>query len=430
MLIIKLYYVILRPTQVISDELSLKEDYKFNNNIIYNLDSSIIVENFESIFKSNIYRFEFKDNNNDPITSGKLYTGYKVSTNKGNEYTLSIKGDTLGKGLNNASALNIANHIIDDSTITKQENLYAADYNSDGDIKINDVVMLLKDINKRTHTLSLDLNGGTNVDSTTKKVIYRETYGELPTPTREGYTFMGWNLTSNYIPSEYGELEYIESTGTQYIDTDIKPSNELKMEILYTDVAAIGSNYVFGSRDGSSGTVYYGLGGKSSDLSIGSTFDGNSAYCTSLTRKANTKYLVSEVIEHSADKGYRMHTTLNNLTTGDEYTLDTAYSDNGLSGTLPNIHVFGYNSNNINQGMKLYSLKIWNQDALVRNFVPCYRKSDNEIGLYDTINGVFYSNNGDGKFEKSNDINNNISSSSIVTKNEDHTIYALWKKDE
>ena len=35
-------------------------------------------------------------------------------------------------------------------------------------------------------------NGGT-VDKTSKIVATTETYEELPTPTREGYTFMGWN---------------------------------------------------------------------------------------------------------------------------------------------------------------------------------------------------------------------------------------------
>ena len=48
--------------------------------------------------------------------------------------------------------------------------------------------------------------------------------------------------------------------------------------------------------------------------------------------------------------------------------------------------------------MELYNFKMYDNDALVRNFIPCYRKSDNAAGLYDTVNNVFYTNAGTGKF--------------------------------
>lgn len=41
-------------------------------------------------------------------------------------------------------------------------------------------------------TVTFDPQGG-QLDQTTKSVIPNDTYGDLPTPTREGYTFMGWN---------------------------------------------------------------------------------------------------------------------------------------------------------------------------------------------------------------------------------------------
>ncbi len=42
--------------------------------------------------------------------------------------------------------------------------------------------------------------------------------------------------------------------------------------------------------------------------------------------------------------------------------------------------------------LRLYSCQIWDGNTLIRDFVPCYRKSDNEVGLYDIVNDVFYTN--------------------------------------
>ena len=45
-----------------------------------------------------------------------------------------------------------------------------------------------------------------------------------------------------------------------------------------------------------------------------------------------------------------------------------------------------------------YSFKIWKGDTLLRDFVPCYRKSDNVLGMYDIVEGEFYTNSGTGQF--------------------------------
>ena len=45
---------------------------------------------------------------------------------------------------------------------------------------------------QRKYIVTLDPDGGT-LSETSKEVSYHEPYGNLPTPTREGYTFLGWN---------------------------------------------------------------------------------------------------------------------------------------------------------------------------------------------------------------------------------------------
>ena len=61
------------------------------------------------------------------------------------------------------------------------------------------------------YAVTFDANGGTlegygNASQTTKMVTYGETYGALPTPSREGYTFKGWN-GKNLIDINKGELQ-------------------------------------------------------------------------------------------------------------------------------------------------------------------------------------------------------------------------------
>ena len=45
---------------------------------------------------------------------------------------------------------------------------------------------------QESYTVTFDANGGT-VPISSKTVIPGKTYGELPVPTKEGYTFLGWN---------------------------------------------------------------------------------------------------------------------------------------------------------------------------------------------------------------------------------------------
>lgn len=48
------------------------------------------------------------------------------------------------------------------------------------------------------YTVTFDPAGGT-VSPTTKQVTYNSTYGTLPTPSRDGYTFAGWHLGNTQI---------------------------------------------------------------------------------------------------------------------------------------------------------------------------------------------------------------------------------------
>ena len=58
------------------------------------------------------------------------------------------------------------------------------------------------------------------------------------------------------------------------------------------------------------------------------------------------------------------------------------------------------NSSNYAENFKCYGAKLKYQGGLIRNCLPCYRKSDGKNGMYDVITKAFYTNSGTGSFTK------------------------------
>ena len=131
-----------------------------------------------------------------------------------------------------------------------------------------------KDSNK--HTIRLDANGGT-VSPKKKSVVKGEQIGELPTPTKDGFTFMGWveNLVSGpiieetYTPSSdmYLYAKYYKSID----DATVSPT-EITMEVGEHEtirVSGAGEEYTFSSKNSSIATV--DSNGKVTGVSKGTT---------------------------------------------------------------------------------------------------------------------------------------------------------------
>lgn len=74
----------------------------------------------------------------------------------------------------------------------------------------------------KTYTLSYDSKGGSSC--TSKTVTFDAIYGELPTPTREGYTFTGWYAEESYTtPIQSGTKVTTASNHTLYAKWQAKP---------------------------------------------------------------------------------------------------------------------------------------------------------------------------------------------------------------
>lgn len=197
------------------------------------------------------------------------------------------------------------------------------------------------------------------------------------------------------LPVEYQEVKYIESTGTQYIDTGIPLNQYRKCEIQFL-VTSIGtSKCIDGGTNGSinNNLNYYAEGSSiSSMLSLAYGKTGNQLH--SMPININSKYdVIYKMLSNSC------YLSIN----GNEYNTETGVT---LITNGNNVFLFGESNSASGQepytnlvSMRLYNAKYYNDnDILIRNFIPCYRKSDNKAGLYDLINNQFYVNAGTGVF--------------------------------
>ena len=199
-----------------------------------------------------------------------------------------------------------------------------------------------------------------------------------------------YELTAgSLVPSGYTQVEYVQSTGSQYINTTLVPATDFSYFIKWRDDIINGSNYVFASRVAAGETLYQGITGAVATQVI--SVLKHSTATTSNFRQAG--YIYESYASYNASTTGVSY--LKCLTTGDTWT-GTQSSES--SGATAPIYVFAVNSSQIHSGISVYILKLWNNGILERNLIPAVRNSDSKPGLYDTVHDVFYPSNSSSNF--------------------------------
>ncbi len=192
------------------------------------------------------------------------------------------------------------------------------------------------------------------------------------------------------MPNEFQEVEWIGTSTTQYIDTQITPTELTRIEIRKKDYQTVWGN---SSVCGCVGMTYLRFG-----------------FSTQSRESFRFGY---------KDKNYIATTPYD--TDFHDFVLDAKNGVGKIDGvvdtTFSSTYTFtqmvpmylGKTNNRGSSGNGGYAniclFKIYEDDVLVLDFIPCYRKSDNEIGMYDLVTQTFYTNAGTGTFMKGNDVN-------------------------
>lgn len=193
------------------------------------------------------------------------------------------------------------------------------------------------------------------------------------------------------LPSEYQEVEYIQSSWTQYIKTWLLPSTNYLityMKVMPFTVSSWGQDYrAWWAYNGANrmnihyfwygqGRLYAWFGGWDYDIGMGMS--------------TSTLYEITMTANNGS-----WSVNMNGSTASWTYSWTVALN-----------REFYLFCNNENWSVwaswqyRMYSFKWTTSDWLVKDLVPCYRKSDSVIWMYDLVWKQFYTNAGSWTFTK------------------------------
>ena len=184
------------------------------------------------------------------------------------------------------------------------------------------------------------------------------------------------------LPSGFTKLAYIESTGTQWVDTEFVPNGRTRMVLDFaaTEIPASSSNSVAGSRKSTTEQSY--------------TFSTvNGKWRMGYNNASPTTTVVADTNRHIADLNQNVLSLDGNII----HTLAFAEFEGNCSICIGIINSTAANAGYYKGYAKFYSCQIYDDGTLIRNYQPCVDPSGN-IGLYDKVNKKFYGNAGTGAF--------------------------------
>lgn len=235
-----------------------------------------------------------------------------------------------------------------------------------GTVDVNNNIILTGQLREGTYRIMYEYADGTLIDVGTISIANDDSGEQI-----EGYQ----------------RVEYIESSGTQYILTGITGHTGLTIEADAQLAAApmnSGNVCLFGSHDGINRCyVNYNISNKTWEFGARNYKSGEQGSAIDVDRHKFTAIIQTGTSTFSIDGSTEI--TIDNTPTFDNGVEMAIFARYRETNTAERIGAY-----------RIYSFKIIDTGVTVRNFVPVVRDLDSVVGMYDTVNGVFYTNSGTG----------------------------------
>lgn len=207
-----------------------------------------------------------------------------------------------------------------------------------------------------------------------------------------------------YRPVYDAEVEYLESTGTQWIDTGVYGNDDTAIECRAYITDTTKRFNIVGARNGGTNTISIMFGAFGIDIAGEGIMSDFKNVTTNEGRLC---------VESSNITGIFVAYTSNSLrrvtdeSSGNEWTLTQEVSEASPSQSIKiGYKDVGYPGSYGNAYIKLYYCKIWNGSTPIRDFIPVRIGS---VGyLYDKVTKQLFANKGTGNFILGNDVSNAI----------------------
>lgn len=192
----------------------------------------------------------------------------------------------------------------------------------------------------------------------------------------------------------YQRIEYLKSTGTQYIDTGIKYNSSNKYTIECNLIYTVGTaSQVVHALNGWNAGGAFGIAGTScsdgSSTSILSNAIGlNLQISLEIQSDSTSNTLTSIVYAGNTYSATRAHGSLETYASNSGFIIFACYSRDSVNYFVKE---------------KIYEMKIFVNDVLARDFIPV---RVGQVGyLYDQVSGELFGNLGTGDFVLGTDVN-------------------------
>lgn len=191
------------------------------------------------------------------------------------------------------------------------------------------------------------------------------------------------------LPSGYTQLEYIQSSGAQYINTGVVPNGNSRI-VMDCEPMDVSATFCFfcartqvSATDTTANVVFY-VGGTYRRDFYGESKSTSGAY--------------------GAGRRFELDANQNNVSFGTDYALSFTASSKAspmpvilMASAVPGSTAGTFADVNNYAKMRLYACQIYDGETLVRDLIPC-KDSSGAVGLYDVVGAAFYANAGSGAF--------------------------------